>query len=147
ADRLVVMNSGRIEQVGTPTELYDRPQTLFVAGFIGSPPMNLIDVSALPAQDVARIEKVAPGVRTIGIRPDTLALAPGFASLAIPATVALVEPVGAESHLHLRWTGGMLTAQMHGRPGLTDGQQITLYADLAALHPFDGSGRRIATRA
>ncbi|HVY51762.1 MAG TPA: sn-glycerol-3-phosphate ABC transporter ATP-binding protein UgpC, partial [Devosia sp.] len=61
ADRLVVMNSGRIEQIGTPTELYDRPQTLFVAGFIGSPPMNLIDVSALAPDDAGRIERLAPG--------------------------------------------------------------------------------------
>jgi sn-glycerol 3-phosphate transport system ATP-binding protein len=146
ADRLVVMSAGHIEQVGTPTELYDHPQTLFVAGFIGSPPMNLIDVSVLPPEDVARLEKAAPGVKTIGIRPDMLALTAGFAALGLTATVALIEPVGAESHLHLRWTGGMLTAQMHGRPPLTDGEQVTLYADLATIHAFDKDGKRIAAR-
>src|SRR5689334_17209586 len=70
ADRLVVMNAGHIEQVGTPTELYERPATLFVAGFIGSPPMNIIPVSSLAPADAARLPQAA----NIGIRPDALTL-------------------------------------------------------------------------
>ena len=109
ADRLVVMNAGHIEQVGTPTELYERPATLFVAGFIGSPPMNIIPVSALQPADSARFGQAA----NIGIRPDALSLTQSPNALALEATVALIEPIGAESHVHIRWNGKPLVAQMH----------------------------------
>jgi sn-glycerol 3-phosphate transport system ATP-binding protein len=145
ADRLVVMNAGHIEQVGTPTELYERPATLFVAGFIGSPPMNFIERAALPADDAARIDAGSPGVASIGIRPDAINRASsGNPELAMAATIELVEPVGAESHVHLRWNDQMLVAQMRGPLPARDGEPITVHADLGAIHRFDAEGRRIS---
>jgi sn-glycerol 3-phosphate transport system ATP-binding protein len=139
ADRLVVMNAGHIEQVGTPTELYERPATLFVAGFIGSPPMNIIPVSALQPADSARFGQAA----NIGIRPDALSLTQSPNALALEATVALIEPIGAESHVHLRWNGKPLVAQMHGKLPFADGDTITVHADPAAIHSFGPDGRRL----
>jgi sn-glycerol 3-phosphate transport system ATP-binding protein len=139
ADRLVVMNAGHIEQVGTPTELYERPATLFVAGFIGSPPMNIIPVSALQPADSARFGQAA----NIGIRPDALSLTQSPNALALTATVALIEPIGAESHVHLRWNGKPLVAQMHGKLPFADGDTITVHADPAAIHSFGPDGRRL----
>jgi sn-glycerol 3-phosphate transport system ATP-binding protein len=139
ADRLVVMNAGRIEQVGTPTELYERPATLFVAGFIGSPPMNIIHVGALPEADAARLQRAT----NIGIRPDALTLTATPGALALPATVMLIEPIGAESHVHLRWQDRLLVAQMHGKLGLADGDTVTVYADHANIHSFGADGRRL----
>ena len=143
ADRLVVMNAGHVEQVGTPTELYDRPQTLFVAGFIGSPPMNFISVSELPEEAARRIEGLAPGARTIGIRPDSFGFTADPAALALTVTVALIEPVGAESHLHLRWKDQILVAEVRGRPNLGDGETMALHVDLANVHAFGADQQRI----
>ncbi len=143
ADRLVVMNAGHIEQVGTPTELYARPATLFVAGFIGSPPMNILDRATLRPEDAARLEQRVPGVTTIGIRPDLLSLANSGSALALPATVELIEPVGAESHVHLRWNSQLLVAQMRGPLAFADGAEVTVFADLSAIHYFDAAGMRL----
>jgi sn-glycerol 3-phosphate transport system ATP-binding protein len=147
ADRLVVMNAGHIEQVGTPTELYAHPATLFVAGFIGSPPMNLIARANLTPQDATRLDQHAPGATTIGIRPDDLSLSDPGSSLALPATVDLIEPVGAESHVHLRWRDRRLVAQMRGPLSITDGATATFYAPLSAIHYFDANGRRLTSTA
>jgi len=147
ADRLVVMNAGHIEQVGTPTELYARPATLFVAGFIGSPPMNLLERAAFAPEDAAWLDRFAPGAATIGIRPDDLSLTPSDGALALKTTVDLIEPVGAESHVHLRWRERRLVAQMKGPRGFTDGANITVYAAPATSHYFDANGRRIAAKA
>lgn len=143
ADRLVVMNAGRIEQVGSPTELYEHPATLFVAGFIGSPPMNLVNIPALPEMDAARFRQLAPGVATIGVRPDALNLEATPGALALGGTVALIEPVGAESHVHLRWQGRLLVAQLRGKLPFADGDSVTLYADPATVHCFAEDGRRV----
>ena len=146
ADRLVVMNAGRIEQVGTPTELYAHPATLFVAGFIGSPPTNLVARADLAPEDALRIDQHAPGAATIGIRPDDLSLIEPSASLALPATIDLIEPVGAESHVHLRWRDRRLVAQLRAPLSITDGATTTFYAPLAAIHYFDAKGRRLETK-
>ena len=143
ADRLVVMNAGHIEQVGTPTELYDRPQTLFVAGFIGSPPMNFIDVADLSSDNLTHVQAGAPGAKTIGIRPDGLTTTANPQAIRLETTVALIEPVGAESHIHVRWQNRMVVAQMHGRPGFAEGEAVTLYADPGSIHRFAADGRRI----
>jgi sn-glycerol 3-phosphate transport system ATP-binding protein len=144
ADRLVVMNAGHIEQVGTPTELYANPATLFVAGFIGSPPMNILDRASLTPADAARVDQRAPGTATIGIRPDVLTLADTGSALALPVTVELIEPIGAESHVHMRWNNRLLVAQMRAPLAFTDGASVTVYAPLDAIHYFDSNGRRLA---
>ncbi len=146
ADRLVVLNEGRVEQIGTPSEVYDRPATLFVAGFIGTPPMNI-----LPADYVAARGGGAagppPGADLVGVRPDDLLLAPpGEPHVALPATLELLEPAGGESHLYLRLDGLDLpvTLRTQGRPVATEGAPLTVYLRPQTLHGFDrASGDRI----
>lgn len=86
ADRIVVMNAGRVQQVATPRDLYARPANIFVAGFIGTPPMNMIPAEALPAQ-----MSVPPG-STLGVRPEDITLGPD----GVPARLAGVEYLGAD---------------------------------------------------
>jgi len=145
ADRLVVMHGGRIEQVGRPTELYDRPATLFVAGFIGSPPMNLLDATGLAGlAGAAALENLPAGTDIVGIRPDCMALGEGE-GIALSGRIELVEPVGGESHLYLRVEGidAPLVMVLSGRPALAEGAELAFHLPPAALHPFSSAtGRR-----
>ena len=153
ADRIVVLNGGRIEQVGSPLELYDRPANLFVAGFIGSPAMNVLDATvsedgAAAIVDGARLALAAgaePGrpVR-LGIRPEHLSLS----AEGIPVTVSVIEPTGSETYLMTRHgaagAGREITAVTRERPDLAPGRQVHLAPDPAAIHLFDReSGVRI----
>ena len=144
ADRLVVMNAGLVEQIGTPTEVYDHPATLFVAGFIGSPPMNLIDTASLP--DRQGLEELPPETDIIGVRPDALFLAPQEGtSLTLHGTVELLEPIGGESHLHVRLdsSGQSIVLSIPGRPEFAEASKVTLHARIADVHPFNAqTGRR-----
>ncbi|MBJ3785036.1 sn-glycerol-3-phosphate import ATP-binding protein UgpC [Devosia sediminis] len=142
ADRLVVMNGGLVEQIGTPTEVYDRPATVFVAGFIGSPPMNLIPVSSLSGAPAA----LPRNTDIIGIRPDALFLDPqGGDAIALAGKVELLEPIGGESHLHVRLdsSGQSVVLSVPGRPDIAEGSAVTLHARLADIHPYNAqTGRR-----
>jgi multiple sugar transport system ATP-binding protein len=150
ADRIVVMQGGRIEQVGAPLELYDRPANTFVAGFIGSPSMNMIAgrvtggaVEALGARLVLPpTAKVTEGQEVIyGIRPECLA--PAGSGLA--GTVAVVEPTGSETHVVVRVGGQELVSVSRERVSLKPGQGVTLAPDPAAAHLFDkATGARLA---
>jgi sn-glycerol 3-phosphate transport system ATP-binding protein len=146
ADRLVVLNAGRIEQVGTPSEVYDRPATLFVAGFIGTPPMNVLPLAFLRARAEGALA-VPERADLLGIRPDALLLErPAGPAAALPATLELFEPAGDVSHLYLRLDGHPepVTARVQGRPALAEGGSLTLWFDPGAVHPFEGaSGRRV----
>jgi sn-glycerol 3-phosphate transport system ATP-binding protein len=144
ADRLVVMNAGRIEQVGAPLSLYERPATLFVAGFIGSPPMNLIELDYLRERGGAF--ELPAGTDLVGIRPDTVQLSqPAGAHIAMDATVELYEPIGGESHLHMRLEGSgqLIVAAVPARTAVTEGATAKLYVGNGDLHPFNKqTGRR-----
>lgn len=148
ADRIVVMRDGRISQMGAPLELYDRPANTFVAGFIGSPAMNLIEGEAaeglfrgkgiaLPMQ-----ADVAPGRKiTYGIRPEHLDLAEDGQ----PAQVVVVEPTGAEIHLVLRAGEQEMTLVLRDRRAFTPGQVVHIRPQPGMVHLFDTeSGERIA---
>ena len=138
ADRLVVMNAGRIEQVGAPLALYERPATLFVAGFIGSPPMNLIAVDYLRERGAAL--DLPANTDLVGIRPDTIHLAPPEAPhIGLEATVELHEPIGGETHLHMRLAGSgqLIIAAVPARTSITEGAAITVHVAAADLHPFN----------
>src|SRR5690606_2882354 len=140
ADRLVVMNGGLVEQIGTPTEVYDRPETLFVAGFIGSPPMNLIPVASLE-----QLGPLPSGTDIVGIRPDSFVLeAPATAHVAIKTAVELIEPVGGESHVHVSLlnTGQSIVLSIPGRPEIIEGSEIIVYAPVPDLHPFSSQTSR-----
>jgi sn-glycerol 3-phosphate transport system ATP-binding protein len=137
ADRLVVMNAGRIEQVGRPIELYERPATLFVAGFIGSPPMNLIDLPYFANRSEAL--PLPAGTDLVGIRPDTILVEdPGEPSVQLKGTVELYEPIGGESHLHIRLDGSnqLIVAAVPARTSVTEGMTLPLFVRIADLHPF-----------
>ena len=154
ADRIVVMRDGHISQVGAPLELYDRPANLFVASFIGSPSMNLIegvvarglqgtvvmcDGLALPAPDLPGLTE---GRRvTWGIRPENLEMSE---TGVLQVRVAVVEPTGSETHLVLRLGARDLMAVFRERHGFQPGQSIRLAPRAGLVHVFDtDSGERI----
>jgi multiple sugar transport system ATP-binding protein len=156
ADRIVVMHDGRVEQIGAPLELYDRPDNLFVAQFIGSPAMNVVDGTLRRVNGAAYVE--APGgVRwpvgslagsdgqqvAYGVRPEHLTL--GDASGSVPAQVIVVEPTGAETELLVRAGDAQIVLKTHGRTEVNPGDSVGLNVDPAMIHVFDQkSGKRIA---
>ena len=145
ADRLVVMNGGRIEQVGRPIELYDRPASLFVAGFIGSPPMNLIPVEALAKAAASALPALPAGTDIVGIRPDRVVLGSGD-GITLTGTVELIEPVGGESHLYVRVEGieQALIVVQQGRASVGEADQVAFVLPVAALHGYNReSGLRV----
>lgn len=134
------MNAGRIEQVGKPTELYERPASPFIAGFIGSPPMNFFEFGYLREKAGTALPALPDGSDAIGIRPDSIALsAPAEPSIPLNGTVELIEPVGGESHLHMRLdgTGQLIVVEVPGRPDAAEGTAQIVHLKAAALHPFD----------
>ena len=148
ADRIAVMNEGRIEQLGAPLELYDRPANLFVAQFIGSPAMNVFDgtlkngsVEALGASWPAPQNRGSDGQAVrYGIRPEHLQLG----REGVPAEVVVVEPMGHETELLVRINDIDLIVVMHGRSAHAPGERIFLAPQAANAHLFDAaSGRRI----
>jgi sn-glycerol 3-phosphate transport system ATP-binding protein len=144
ADRLVVLNGGRIEQVGTPLEVYHRPASAFVAAFIGSPAMNLLDVEA--EGGVARLDGaalpvagIAPGRSrlTLGIRPEDLRIAEPGAAGAFTMAVAYVEELGAQRLVHGRVAGQQMVCV---QPTDTQiGATLTLTTDASSIHAFDAA--------
>ena len=155
ADRIVVMRAGRIEQVGSPLDLYDEPANRFVASFIGSPAMNLIPgrlrTEGGAAVEVAGASLSVPAARgledgravVLGVRPEHLALAAEDARDALPVTVAVVEPTGAETHVVARLAASgedaaaEVIAAFRERQSLRPGQPIRLRPDPARCHVFD----------
>ncbi|WP_456267634.1 sn-glycerol-3-phosphate ABC transporter ATP-binding protein UgpC [Kushneria sp. AK178] len=151
ADRLVVMNAGRIEQIGTPMTLFRKPATRFVAGFIGSPAMNFLTCTAgdLPGWlPRVPVETDAPltGELSVGIRPEHMALtAPGAGH--IEARIELVEPLGSESLVHVRPTDGEAPLVVrHAGVDLPTAGQMTGLNLQGPFHLFDQYGQRLATR-
>ena len=149
ASRIVVMNGGAIQQVGTPMELYERPRNRFVAGFIGSPTMNVVE--GTPAPGGLRLGcgttwPAPPGTAALGIRPEHLrpVAADGAAALALKAELQLVERLGSDTNLFCEAPEvGPLLARVHGNVDLAPGASLALLPDPARLHPFDASGQRL----
>jgi len=133
ADRIVVLNKGHIEQVGSPLDLYNKPQSLFVAGFIGSPKMNLIEGA----------EATKHKAQTVGIRPEHIDIVSGKAPWT--ATILLTEHLGSDSFLHVdAGEAGRLIVRAPGDFTGKAGDKIGLKPDLARLHRFDAAGLAIA---
>jgi ABC-type sugar transport system ATPase subunit len=153
ADRIVVLRAGKVEQVDTPLNLYNRPANLFVAGFIGAPGMNLWPAEAqgnrlkLEGGQTLTLPAALPsGPLTLGLRPQHLRLAgPDAADNTLSATVTLVEALGAESVIHatLDPGGTRVLAVLPGQPGLARGDRISLTFDAGDLHLFDARGQRM----
>ncbi len=132
ADKIVVLNAGNIEQVGSPMELYRKPANLFVAGFIGSPRMNLIE--GAPAEK--------HGAKTIGIRPEHLKISTTAGEW--QAKVGVAEHLGSDTFLHVQADGiGALTVRADGEMVARHGDTIYLTPDQSKLHRFDPDGKAI----
>jgi multiple sugar transport system ATP-binding protein len=156
ADRIVVLEGGHVQQVGTPTELFERPANTFVAGFIGSPPMNFLDASVVGPR---RLEGNGfeltlpqsfgavklPEEVVAGVRPTGLVLAED-ADASVRGTVEVVEPLGWESYVHLLVGQTKVVAQIptDKARGLDHGDPIELGVAAEDVHVFDAdSGRAI----
>jgi multiple sugar transport system ATP-binding protein len=145
ADRVVVLRDGRIEQVGTPLELYDRPASRFVAQFIGTPQMNLVPASGL--SQLRSLGPRMPGDGAVGLRPENVALkAQGQGQF--DGRVELVEALGAETLIYVSTANGaQLTARQSIRTALRPGDTVGVELDMAAAHLFDAKGQAIAMSA
>lgn len=145
ADRLVVMNGGKIEQIGSPMEVYNKPESLFVAGFIGSPPMNLLPLKVLEDAGT-QLPILQTETDIIGIRPDALGIGAGpEGSVHFTGIVELIEPLGNELHVHLRIKGysELLVASLPNDSRLADGSLLTLSTRPSELHQFNkATGQR-----
>ncbi|CAN7711882.1 sn-glycerol-3-phosphate ABC transporter ATP-binding protein UgpC [Variovorax sp. LjRoot84] len=156
-DKIVVMREGRIEQTGSPLDLYDNPANQFVAGFIGSPAMNFLPGTLRRSAGTARVELQdgtqldapvhAGGVDgqsvVYGTRPEHLTLADGSG---IPARVAVMEPTGMDTFVSCRHEGAELSAVFRERHDFAPGTTIHLQPDLQRAHLFDaGTGERLVS--
>jgi multiple sugar transport system ATP-binding protein len=153
-DKIVVMRDGRIEQTGSPLELYDHPANQFVAGFIGSPAMNFLPGTARRANGAAFIE-LKDGTRlasppssaqdgqpvVFGTRPEHLSLA---SEGGIPAQVVVLEPTGMDTFIACRHQGTDIAAVFRERYDFAPGTNVHLVPDLSRAHLFDAqSGQRL----
>ena len=158
--RLLVMNAGRIEQIGTPEQVYGKPASTFVAGFIGSPPMNLLPGHAdgsrftVPAASggtpactlVLPAAVPRPGPLTLGVRPEHAELqSPGVAAGDWPLQVDLMEMLGAERLVYGHVGGAQFTLRIDStRPPPRSGERVNLSVRPEHLHWFDSStGQRV----
>jgi ABC-type sugar transport system ATPase subunit len=163
ADRLVVLDGGRVQQIGRPADVYDAPVNRFVAEFIGSPAMNFVEGEL--AGDGDELAFVSNGMRvplpagrvegrgtqnrvTLGIRPEDLAVAvdrPDWPQ--VTGTLSLVERLGAATHLHVEHGGAELVAAVHGTRQLESGSPVAIAVDPGRVHLFDEEGRSLLARA
>ncbi len=157
ADRIVVLNAGRVEQVGSPLDLYERPRNLFVAGFIGSPRMNLLEAavdSASPETVTVRLPgggeltlpvesgaAVAPGTQvTLGVRPEDVA-PPGGGDATLLGRVLVVERLGSESYVHLRTEGEQaMVARREPAAEFVPDQRVSFGLKASRCHLFGPDG-------
>jgi multiple sugar transport system ATP-binding protein len=153
ADKIVVMNGGHVEQIGSPLKLYDDPTNLFVAGFIGSPAMNFL--SGVLQRDGAQCQVVlADGQRiplselqlddghqvTLGVRPEHLLIA----EQGVPAEVTIVEPTGADTQVYCKLAGVDVTVVSRDRHAVRPGDVVRLQTMPGKTYLFDtASGKRL----
>jgi multiple sugar transport system ATP-binding protein len=145
ADRIVVMHDGIVEQIGTPLELFDRPQNLFVAQFIGSPAMNVLKGTAGKGCVMAEGQQWPVSASTnltdgqsvhYGIRPTDVSV--GAASEGVAAKVVVVEPTGAETELLVQVGDSQLVIVLHGRTTVQPDDIVGLLIETEKIHLFDG---------
>jgi sn-glycerol 3-phosphate transport system ATP-binding protein len=149
ADMLIVMNGGRVEQIGAPLSVYEKPATTFVASFIGAPPMNLLAMTVAQASSVIEGAplRLPPEGGIVGVRPEDLTLpADGVRptnSIALGLTVSAVERVGPETFIYgAMERGGDIIVRMPGQASPRSGERISAVAPRDKLHLFSADGRR-----
>ncbi|MEC9345972.1 MAG: ABC transporter ATP-binding protein [Pseudomonadota bacterium] len=155
ADRIVVMDKGVVQQVGAPLEIYARPANTFVAGFIGSPPMNLLPVEvghrdngaavSIGTTRIAVDRRLPAGAAQIGFRPEDVHLAESACArpLALRAEVTDAEALGAETVLQVDSPAGAFQCRTPGIAPVTPGATVDLFLDRDRLHLFGAGGVRI----
>jgi multiple sugar transport system ATP-binding protein len=132
SDRIVVLNSGKVEQTGSPLQLYQKPASLFVAGFIGAPKMNFLNAEAL---------QLANGVKTIGIRPEHIQVDPNGE---LTGEITALEHLGSRTYLHARVSEtATLTVETAGDTSIREGDRLAFHARREFFHLFNASGERI----
>jgi ABC-type sugar transport system ATPase subunit len=157
ATKIAVVNKGKLEQVASPVRLYERPQNLFVARFIGSPQMNILSTRIVRATEGGGEARLADGSiialpwpvplgegneLRVGIRPEALMLSDGGA---LGGRVTLAEHLGGLTLVHIALTDGTpVVVQAVGAPTVAAGDLVRLRVDPAGLHLFDPDGRRVA---
>jgi multiple sugar transport system ATP-binding protein len=137
ADRIAVLHQGALQQVGPPDELYSRPANLFVAKFIGTPEMNVIDARAARASGLCGA--LPPEVASVGVRAEDLRLD----ARGVSAQVDVVEHLGAEALVHLRVEMIELCARVETQKVPRAGERVTVAVDPARLHCFDAGGAHV----
>jgi multiple sugar transport system ATP-binding protein len=151
ADKIVVMNGGNVEQIGPPLELYDRPNNLFVAGFIGSPAMNFLKGKIESGKFVSDAGTALPlpgasngasGTPTVyGVRPEHFQLS----AEGLPATVHVIEPTGSETQVMAEFAGAPVICAFRERVSAKPGETIRVMPEPSLVHLFDaGTGLRLA---
>jgi ABC-type sugar transport system ATPase subunit len=137
ADRIVILNHGRIEQIGTPEQVYDTPATVFVAGFIGAPPMNLLPAEVLPDHSTRQ-------GALVGVRPEHLIWHSGPGAPFLSGKATVVEPLGSDTLVSLDVGGTAVIARLAPRLVRKAGEAVALSADPANIHFFDrATGARL----
>ena len=154
-DRIVIMLDGSVQQVGAPMEIYQQPANRFVAGFIGTPPMNFLPVRIesagsgfilrgqgleipLPAERAARLERSTGREALLGIRPENLLLRrPAADGSALRASIEIVEAIGSDIYLHFTYAGSAMTARVEATVDIKAGDEVALYPDPERVHLFD----------
>ena len=149
ADRVVVLRDGAIEQVGSPLDLYDKPANQFVAQFIGTPQMNVIDTTAVPGLgSVVGAENAPDGF--IGVRPENVMVRPAGTGK-LSGQVELVESLGADTLIYAQIGGAkkgvQLVARQSERTSLRPGDAVGLDIAPASFHLFDRQGHTVSARA
>ena len=152
ADRMIVMNDGIAEQIGEPMEVYNNPQSIFVGGFIGSPPMNILEAESLIASQAKHAGEVRAKIMgdhkdpatTIGIRPEHISIYSTDKAV-LKASYRYVEPLGAETLVHLILDSGeQFTVRQDGSEKIPEpGATCWLDFDAKSVCIFDASGKRV----
>jgi multiple sugar transport system ATP-binding protein len=164
ADRIVILNKGRIEQQGSPLELYEKPANRFVAGFLGQPKMNFVPTTVTSMANGQALALAPSGRKVLllgekatladgstvelGVRPDAISIAAAESEYAVPAKIVVVEHLGGSSLLYVQIDGlhDLVNVELRGKTSFTKDQSVELYFDPAQAHLFDSRGRRIDHR-
>jgi multiple sugar transport system ATP-binding protein len=163
ADKIIIMKDGIVQQTGKPQEVYDYPDNMFVAGFIGSPAMNFLDATVtnqmtfksnvfeLDASD--RIKKIIKDNKlmgkevVLGIRPEDLEdsnfVQNASKNNTVTANVEVTEPMGSEIYVYIDIEGVLITARVNPRSGYSSGEKATLYVDTDKIHLFDRKTEKV----
>ncbi|XVH33105.1 ABC transporter ATP-binding protein (plasmid) [Haloferacaceae archaeon DSL9] len=154
-DRIAILNGGELQQIGTPLECYHQPANRFVAGFIGSPSMNFIDVTfaqrdgsgilshgdfeyTLPPNTTATLTSTSPPNEVVlGIRPEDIALATGSEANVVTAEVSVVEPLGEVNYVYLQIGDENYVASFDGNLAFTPGDELGIVFPEDRIHLFD----------